>query len=148
MDLIYPDITRALTIHNNVLIISGNIEGKWWYTWIKELWNLSSALDTMQNDDYYPTFESKLTKLLFSTNKNHAFNDWNKRTSLALGAFFMEINGYGYSVGDFFVKMENVLIDIADNKITQDILLEIVTSILYEEDYSESLKVKLIDSVS
>ena len=109
---------------------------------------MSSALDTMQNDDYYPTFEEKLTKLLFSTNKNHAFNDGNKRTSLALGAYFMVLNGYSYCIDRFFEKMENITVDIANNKIAQEMLLEIITSILYEEDYSEELKIKLIQSIS
>ena len=41
-----------------------------------------------------PTYTEKLTHLVFSINKFHAFNDGNKRSSLSLGAYFLELNGY------------------------------------------------------
>ena len=36
---------------------------------------LYSVLEHMQNDDYYPTFEEKLTHLVWSINRNHSFSD-------------------------------------------------------------------------
>ncbi len=101
---------------------------------------------TLQNDDYYPSFEEKLTKLIFSVNKNHAFEDANKRTSIALGAYFLEVNGYDYCIEKFICEMENIAVAVADNQINQDFLLEIVTSIIYEDSFNETLQLKLIDA--
>ena len=42
--------------------------------------------------------------------------------------------------------MENIAVDVADNRIDKDLLFEIVYSIVYEDDYSEELKLKLIYS--
>lgn len=44
--------------------------------------------------------------------------------------------------------MENIVVDVADNRIDKDLLLEIITSLLYEDDYSEELKLKIIDAKS
>jgi hypothetical protein len=55
---------------------------------IQELFNAN--LDELHKEF---EFESKLTHLVYSVNKSHCFNDGNKRTSIALGAFFLEING-------------------------------------------------------
>ena len=44
--------------------------------------------------------------------------------------------------------MENIAVCVADNKIDKDLLFEIITSIIYEEDYSEELKLKIIESIS
>ena len=40
--------------------------------------------------------------------------------------------------------MENITVDVADNRIDKELLYEIIISLLYEEDYSESLKLKII----
>jgi death-on-curing protein len=42
--------------------------------------------------------------------------------------------------------MENVVVDVADNVFDRDLLYEIVISILYEDDYSEELKMKIIQA--
>ena len=42
--------------------------------------------------------------------------------------------------------MENIVVDVADNRINRNLLFEIITSLLYEEDYSEELKLKIIDA--
>lgn len=136
---IYFDITHAIREHDKILEISWGLPG------VKEIGNLESALCTLQNDDYYPTFEKKLTKLVFSVNKNHAFEDANKRTSIALGAYFLEVNGYDYCIEKFICEMENIAVAVADNKVKQDLLLEIITSIIYDDSYNESLQLKLID---
>jgi death-on-curing protein len=44
--------------------------------------------------------------------------------------------------------METISYHVAAGNIDKDLLLEIVTSILYEEDYSEELKLKLMDAFS
>ena len=42
--------------------------------------------------------------------------------------------------------MENIVVDVADNRIDKDLLFDIVTSLLYDQDYSEELKLKIIDA--
>ncbi len=85
--------------------------------------------------------------MVFSVIKNHAFNDGNKRTSIALGAYFLEVNGIEYCVDKFIIEMENIAVLVADNVIDKELLKEIITSILYEDDYSETLKIKIIDAI-
>ena len=41
----------------------------------------------------------------------------NKRTSIALGAFFLELNGLDSIVSKFIIEMENISVHVADNKI-------------------------------
>jgi death on curing protein len=42
--------------------------------------------------------------------------------------------------------MENISVDVADNRVDRGLLFEIVTSILYESDYPEYLKLKIISA--
>lgn len=91
--------------------------------------------------------EHKLTHLVFCINKDHAFHDGNKRSSLTLGAYFLELNGYGYIVQHFVREMENIVVWVADNVINKDLLCQITTSILYEEDYSEEVKLAIFEAL-
>lgn len=109
MELNYFKSEYAIKIHNKIIEISGSISG------IKTYGNPDSPLAHIQNDDYYPTFEEKLTHLVFSYNKFHAFNDGNERTSIALGVYLLEINGLTEFIDKFIIEMENVSVTIADN---------------------------------
>ncbi|KDE38453.1 hypothetical protein ADINL_2908 [Nitrincola lacisaponensis] len=91
--------------------------------------------------------EDKLTHLVFSINKNHAFNDGNKRSSLALGAYFLELNGFDYVVKRFVKEMENIAVWVADNVIDKDLLHRIICSVIYEDEYSESIKLAIVEAV-
>ncbi|MBJ2869426.1 type II toxin-antitoxin system death-on-curing family toxin, partial [Salmonella enterica subsp. enterica serovar Derby] len=86
----YFDVTYAVITHDWIIEESGGLKGT------KDIGQLESPLEHIQNDWYYPEIEDKLTHLVFSINKNHAFNDGNKRSSLALGAYFLELNGFDY----------------------------------------------------
>jgi len=86
--------------------------------------------------------------LVFSFNKFHAFNDGNKRTSIAIGAYFLEVNGLTVFVDKFIIEMENIAVMVADNIIDKDLLLEIIVSIINENEYSEELKLKLFNSLT
>lgn len=132
----------AIRIHDKIINISGGIEG------VKTYGNLDSPLTHIQNDDYYPSFEEKLTHLVFSFNKSHPFNDGNKRTSIAMGAFFLEVNGLDSFVNKFIIEMENFAVTVADNLIDKNLLQEIITSIINEPDYNEVLKLKIINAIS
>ena len=86
MEVIYFNSIHAQKIHDDIIRISGGLEG------IHNIGLIDSVLDFIQYDSYYPNFEDKLTHLVYSINKNHAFNDANKRTSIAVGAYFIKIN--------------------------------------------------------
>lgn len=51
-------------------------------------------------------------------------------------------------VGIFFQRMESISLHVAAGNIGKELLHEIITSILYEEDYSEELKLKLLEAFS
>ncbi len=138
----YFTTEHAIKVHDKIIEISGGIEG------VKTYGNLESPLTHIQNDDYYPAFEEKLTHLVFSFNKFHAFNDGNKRTSIAMGAFFLEVNGLDIFVDKFIIEMENIAVTVADNIVDKELLQEIITSIINDEDYSEELKLKIIHALS
>lgn len=52
----------------------------------------------------------------------------------------------GYIASKFINLMENIAVDVAENIIDRDLLKEIIMSIIYEEDYSYELKLKIISA--
>ncbi|MEC4115140.1 type II toxin-antitoxin system death-on-curing family toxin [Myroides pelagicus] len=142
MNIIRIPTEYAIKVHDKIIEISGGQPG------VKNFGNLDSPLSHLDNDDYYPTFEDKLTHLVFSVNKLHAFNDGNKRTSIALGAFFLQINGLEYCIDKFIIEMENIAVLVADNIIDKEFLNEIIFSIMNEEDYNEEIKLKIFNALS
>lgn len=142
MKLVYiTNVKYVIYLHDRIIEISGGLGG------VKNQGYLESPLEHIQNDLYYPEFEDKLTHLVFSINKFHAFEDGNKRTSVAIGAQFLEINGFGYIVSKFIREMENIAVCVADDVIDKDFLKEIISSIIYEDDFDESLKIKIADAL-
>jgi len=139
---IYFDAAHAVSVHDWIIDNTGGRAGN------NNLSLLGSPLEHIKNDFYYPLMEDKLAHLVFSINKNHAFVDGNKRSSIALGAYFLEINGYEYCIQDFVQRMENVAVWIADNVIDKNLTFKIVTSLIYEDDYTESLKLEIAQAVS
>ena len=138
MAFAYFDTTHAIEVHDEIINQSGGVLG------ILNINLLESVIEHVQNDLYYPVLEHKLTHLFYSINKNHSFQDGNKRASIALSAYFLEINNCSFRVERFIEEMENIAVDVADNRIDKDLLFEIITSIIYDDDYSEGLKLKII----
>jgi death-on-curing protein len=62
---------------------------------------------------------------------------------LALSTYFLEINGWSFVCNKFIREMENFVVDVADNVIDKELLKEIITSILFEDEFSEILKIKI-----
>jgi death-on-curing protein len=141
IEIFYFDIAHAIAVHDWIIENSGGRAG------ILEIGSLESALEHIQNDVYYPTLEEKLTHLVFAINKFHAFNDGNKRSSIALGAYFLELNGYDYCVTQFVTEMENISVWVAENRINKDLLGDIVTSIIVDDEYPEALKLRIFEAV-
>ena len=140
MAFTYFDTSHAISFHDEIIKQSGGLLG------IININLLESVLGHIQNEFYYPELEDKITHLFYSINKNHSFQDGNKRASIALSAYFLEINDCAFRVERFISEMENIAVDVADNRVDKDLLFEIVYSIVYEDDYSEELKLKLIYS--
>lgn len=139
----YFDLPHAIRVHDMIIDISGGMPG---YD-DQKVKMLESALEHIQNDLYYPTFLDKIAHLIFSVNKSHAFFDGNKRSSLALGAYFLQLNGYDYCVKDFIYRMEDIVVWVADNKIDKDLLKDIIEDIIMEEE-RESTQLALIHVLS
>lgn len=108
---------------------------------------VEGILEQVKNDMYYPNIEDKVTYLFFSLNKYHCFQDGNKRIALAACVQFLNFNGYLYVLSRFLREMENVSIHVASGKIDKSLLEEIIKSLIYEPEYSEELKLKIIDSI-
>jgi death-on-curing protein len=139
---LYFDVAHATSVHDWII---DNSEGR---HGVNDLALLESPLEHIKNDLYYPTIEDKVTLLVYAINKNHAFIDGNKRSSIALAAYFLELNGYDYCVKDFVLKMENIAVWIADNYIDRDLTLKIVRSLIFEDEYPEPLKLEIAIAVN
>ena len=114
---------------------------------MKDLGQLESVLQHIQNDDYYPTFDAKLTHLIFGINKFHAFNDGNKRSSLTLGAYFLMLNGYDYCVPQYVIQMENIVVAVAEGAINKDLLQRVVVLLIEDDDFPDDLKLDLFEAM-
>jgi death on curing protein len=138
---LYFSVDHAIQVHDWIIAQSGGMAG------INNRGQLESSLTHLQNDDYYPEFVDKLTYLIFALVKFHVFSDGNKRSSIALGTYFLELNGYSITK-KFVMEMENIVVWLAENKIKEDLLKDLIESLIYEDDYSEELKLRLFLAAS
>ena len=138
---LYFDPQHAVGVHDWIIEHSGGLPG------LKDLGLLESVLEHIQNDDYYPTFDAKLTHLIFGIYKVHDFYDGNKRSSLTLGAFFLTLNGYDYCVPQFVVEMENIVVAVAEGSIDKALLQRVVQSLIEDDDFPDELKLALVEAM-
>jgi death on curing protein len=138
---VYFGVDYAIREHDKIIEKSGGMSG------INNPGQLESSLTHLQNDDYYPEFVDKLTYLIFALVKFHVFSDGNKRSSIALGAHFLEINSYRITK-KFVLEMENIVVWLAENKIKEELLKDLIESLIYEDNYNEGLKLRLFLAVS
>jgi death-on-curing protein len=137
------DIQEVVNIHKKTIAISGGgADG------IIDIGSLCAALEHIQNDMYYPTFIDKLTHLFFAANKSHCFQDGNKRIAISLGCIFLFKNGYLDAAQRFLYKMETISYHLAAGRIEKEFLRDIIESLVYKEDFSEEIKLKLIHCIS
>lgn len=64
---------------------------------------------------------------------------------MGIRIFYFDIQ-HAVEVHDWI--MENIAVWLAEGKISKDLLAEIIESLVYEEDYSEELKLKIAIAVS
>lgn len=143
MAITYLTLDQAIEIHKKTVEVSGG--GSSGHL---ELGKLDSVLEHIQNDDYYPTFEDKLTHLFFCACKFHCFEDGNKRIAIALSAQMLLLNGYLYCTSRFIREMENISYHVAANHINKELLHEIITSFINNNEDDETLKLKIFNAIS
>mgnify|MGYP003483225703 CR=1 FL=1 len=135
-DIIYITLEQAKVTHAKTIQYSGG--GTYEHF---DLGRLDSVLQNIQNDDYYPTFQDKLTHLFFCICEFHCFADGNKRLAITLSAQFLLINGYMSVAKTFFAETENISYHVAAGNIDKKLLHEIMESIM-RGDFEENEEVK------
>lgn len=143
MPWVYLTLEQAIAIHRKTVDVSGG--GSLGHL---DLGKLESVLCHIQNDDYYPTFDAKLTHLFFSTCKFHCFEDGNKRIAITLCAQLLLLNGYLRSIQGFFLQSENISYHVAAGTISKELLGEWITAVLSGDEDDESLKLKIYNAIS
>lgn len=143
MPIIYPTLEQAIEVHRKTVEVSGG--GALGHL---DLGKLDSVLHHIQNDDYYPAFEDKLTHLFFCACKFHCFEDGNKRIAISLGAQLLLFNGYVFVASRFIREMENVSYHVAAGSIDKHLLKEIITAIINNEEDNEELKLKIFHAIN
>lgn len=141
--LVYITLDQAIEIHRKTIQYSGGGTYERF-----DLGRLDSVLQNIQNDDYYPTFEDKLTHLFFCTCEFHCFADGNKRLAITLCAQFLLLNGYMAIAKRFFTVMENISYHVAAGRINKELLHRIMIAVMdgtYDTD--EELKLVIIDAI-
>lgn len=134
----YITESQAIEVHRKTIEYSGGGD-----LGVVNIGYLYSALEHIQNDDYYPTFEDKLVHIIWSINRNHSFSDGNKRLSITLGAQFLLLNGYMFCVKRFMYEMENISYHLAAGRIEKELLQKLIHSFLAgEDDFKEELKLE------
>lgn len=131
-----------LQVHERVLAVSGGMDG------VKDEGLLRSPLEIISNDTYYPTLYDKLTHLLFSLIKNHGFNDGNKRSALAAGALLLMLNGYDDFIPYYLNTFEQVMVLVADNKLSKEQLSVLVKDMVDFGELTESSKLGILEAAS
>ena len=142
-NLTYIDYDEALSIYYKTVEKSGG-----GMVGVRDEGGIRSTLDFVQDDLYYPEIADKAAYLMYSLCKGHYFADCNKRISITLTANFFLKNGYMYLLKNFMEEMEAIGYHVAAGHIDRDLLTEVMRCIVNDEDYSESIKIELMEAMS
>lgn len=143
MAYVYLTLDQAIEIHGKTVDVSGGgARGQ------IEIGKLEAVLQNIQNDDYYPTFDAKLTHLFHSACMFHCFEDGNKRIAITLCAQMLLLNGYLRSVRGFIQESENISYHVAAGAINKELLGQWMQAVLSGEEDDESLKLKIYNAIS
>lgn len=134
----YPTYEQVVWLYDRVVEISdGGIKG------FRDEGELLYVLEMIENDEYFPSFLSKLVFLVHRVCGGHIFLDGNKRMGLALGGLFLYINDLYHSNMMYIQRMESITYHIASGNIDDILLAKILESIISKQDYDEELKYEL-----
>lgn len=143
MTWIYLTLEQAIEVHAKTVAVSGGgTLGQ------LDVGKLDSVLQNIQNDDYYPTFDKKLTHLFFCACKFHCFADGNKRIAITLCAQMLLLNGYLGSVKAFIYESENISYHVAAGMISKELLGDWMLAVLTAQVEDESLKLRIFNAIS
>jgi death-on-curing protein len=143
MAWVYLTLEQVIEIHGKTVEVSGGGS-----TGQLEIGKLEAVLQHIQNDDYYPTFDAKLTHLFFCACRFHCFVDGNKRIAIALCAQMLLLNGYLRSVSAFIRESENISYHVAAGGISKELLGEWLVAVLRGAEEDEALKLKILNAIS
>ena len=143
MAWVYLTVEQAIEIHGKTVEVSGGGSlGQ------LDIGKLDAVLQHIQNDDYYPTFDAKLTHLFFCACKFHCFEDGNKRIAITLCAQMLVLNGYLRSINSFIQESENISYHVAAGNISKELLGEWMDAVLSGNEDNEALKLKIVHAIS
>ena len=141
--LSYIEYEEALGIYYKTVEKSGGgVAG------VRDEGGIKATLEFVKDDLYYPTIEEKAAYLMFSLCRGHYFLDCNKRISITLTLYFLLKNGYMYLAKNFMQEIEAIGYHVAAGHIERDLLTDVMRSIIQDEDYSESTKIKILYAMS
>lgn len=140
-DIVYIPKSIVIEQHNYIIDKSGGSNG----IYSEKDGLLDSILEHIQNDDYFPSFLDKLTKLLIGIAEYHIFIDGNKRTAISIGALFLELNGFSdIIISRFMCEMENYIIWVTEHRISEELFHDKLEYIIYDIDEPEEFRFKII----
>jgi death-on-curing protein len=143
MAWVYLTLEQAIVVQAKTVEVSGGgLTGQ------LEIGKLDAVLQNIQNDDYYPTFDAKLTHLFFCACKFHCFQDGNKRIAITLCAQMLLLNGYLRSVNGFIRESENISYHVAAGNISKELLGEWISAVLRGLEDDEALKLKILNAIA
>ncbi|WP_297813806.1 type II toxin-antitoxin system death-on-curing family toxin [uncultured Helicobacter sp.] len=122
----YLNIQDVMTLHQQMIEAMQGLKG----VNPQQIELLESALQQIQNDDYYPNFIDKLTHIVFACVKFHPFLDGNKRTALLVARTFIVMNYPKILPENFYQNLEDVVVAVAEGKTTKEELREILQNLL------------------
>lgn len=122
----YLNIQDVMTLHQQMIEAMQGLKG----VNPQQIELLESALQQIQNDDYYPNFIDKLTHIVFACVKFHPFLDGNKRTALLVARTFIVMNYPKILLENFYQNLEDVVVAVAEGKTTKEELREILQNLL------------------
>lgn len=140
-DIVYIPKSIVIEQHDYIIDKSGGSNG----IYSEKDGLLDSILEHIQNDDYFPSFLDKLTKLLIGIAEYHIFIDGNKRTAISIGALFLELNGFSdIIISRFMCEMENYIIWVTEHRISEELFHNKLEYIIYDIDEPEEFRFKII----
>ncbi len=143
MATLYPTAQSIISTHAKTIESSGGgLQG------IRDNGLLESTLEHIQNDDYYPSLEDKLTHLFYSLAASQIFLDGNKRIAIAATALMLLLNGYMSITEKFIRDMENISEQVGTGIIDKDLLHEVICAHVRFEPDNEQVKLKILEAIS
>lgn len=122
----YLNIQDVMTLHQQMIEAMQGLKG----VNPQQIGLLESALQQIQNNDYYPNFIDKLTHIVFACVKFHPFLDGNKRTALLVARTFIVMNYPKILPENFYQTLEDIVVAVAEGKTTKEELREILQNLL------------------